>query len=120
MTDIRFDPASIRIEPGETVRFVLHNRGDLVHEFNIGTAHMHDEHQAQMLELMKSGALTTTEIRRGDGHMGHDHANSVLLEPGESGELIWRFAGPSDELEFACNVPGHYRAGMHGPFRFGS
>lgn len=49
--------------------------------------------------------------------MKHDDPNSVLLEPGQSGELIWRFSGDTT-LEFACNVPGHYQAGMYGDVRF--
>jgi uncharacterized cupredoxin-like copper-binding protein len=34
-----------------------------------------------------------------------------------SGELIWRFTRAMT-LEFACNVPGHYEAGMVGQVRF--
>jgi uncharacterized cupredoxin-like copper-binding protein len=45
--------------------------------------------------------------------MEHNDPNSVLLEPGKSAEVIWRFA-KAGELEFACNVPGHYDAGMVG------
>ena len=37
----------------------------------------------------------------------------VLLEPGQSGEIIWRFPDLAT-LEFACNVPGHYQSGMVG------
>ena len=120
MTDSRFDTRRIRVRPGETVRFVLHNSGSLVHEFNIGTSHMHDEHQAQMHELLQSGTLTPTDMRHDDAHTAHDHPNSILLEPGESGELIWRFGRAIESLQFACNVPGHYEAGMHGGFRFDS
>ena len=43
--------------------------------------------------------------------MAHSHSNSVLLSPGESGILIWKFSN-SAKLEAACNVPGHYKAGM--------
>ena len=43
--------------------------------------------------------------------MGHSHSNSVLLEPGKKGELILKFTS-NIELEAACNVPGHYEAGM--------
>ncbi len=49
--------------------------------------------------------------------MEHDDPNSLLLDPGESGELLWRFADGHKKLEFACNVPGHYQSGMHGKFR---
>jgi len=34
-----------------------------------------------------------------------------LLEPNQSAEIIWKFNMNSD-LEAACNVPGHYEAGM--------
>ena len=43
--------------------------------------------------------------------MSHSHSNSVLLEPNQSAELIWKFNTNAD-LEAACNVPGHYEAGM--------
>ena len=43
--------------------------------------------------------------------MAHSHSNSVLLSPGEKGELIWKFNNKV-KLEAACNVPGHYEAGM--------
>jgi uncharacterized cupredoxin-like copper-binding protein len=52
------------------------------------------------------------------GHGMHSDPNSVLLEPGQSGEVVWTF--PRDgEIEFACNVPGHYEAGMQGRFELG-
>lgn len=119
-----FRPESIRVQPGETVRFVLVNTGQLLHEFNIGTPRMHEVHQKEMLEMMELGVLTGTELKtdHGSAHSGHgmthDDPNSVLLEPGEKKELTWRFAGTTD-LEFACNVPGHYEAGMVGDIRQG-
>ena len=45
--------------------------------------------------------------------MKHDDPNSVLVEPGKTAELTWTFTR-ADNLEFACNVPGHYQAGMVG------
>ena len=43
--------------------------------------------------------------------MGHSHSNSVLLAPKEKGSLIWKFHNATN-IEVACNVPGHYQAGM--------
>ena len=43
--------------------------------------------------------------------MAHSHSNSALLEPNEIGEIIWKFTTGTN-LEAACNVPGHYEAGM--------
>ena len=42
-----------------------------------------------------------------------DDANAVFLKAGETRELVWRF-GKAGRIEFACNVPGHYEAGMKG------
>jgi uncharacterized cupredoxin-like copper-binding protein len=39
------------------------------------------------------------------------HSNSVLVEPNTSAEIIWKF-NTEAKLEAACNVPGHYEAGM--------
>jgi uncharacterized cupredoxin-like copper-binding protein len=57
------------------------------------------------------------EMDMGNGMtMKHDDPNSVLLEPGKSAEVIWTFPKKA-ELEFACNVPGHYESGMVGKVR---
>lgn len=118
MRDNHYEPEEIRVKAGKTVRFVVRNAGSLVHEFNIGTANMHAAHQDEMITMVEHGVLTADEYKAeaaaaADHAMGHDHANSVLLEPGETGEVVWTF--PSDgTLEFACNVPGHYQDGMVG------
>lgn len=125
MTDNRYEPESISVEAGETVRFVVHNRGELVHEFNIGTAAMHTAHQKDMAVMAEHGALMADRIDRarmmmdmgGGRTMEHKDPNAVLLEPGQSGEVVWTFSEPA-EIEFACNVPGHYEAGMVGNIRF--
>jgi len=35
MTDMAFTPTSLEVKAGETVRFVLVNKGQLLHEFNL-------------------------------------------------------------------------------------
>ncbi|MEX1196377.1 MAG: cupredoxin family protein [Pseudohongiellaceae bacterium] len=110
MRDNYFEPERLQIDAGTTVRFVIRNQGDLVHEFNIGTVAMHEEHQDEMARMIEQGAIRAGRIEQG---MSHDHANSVLLEPGESGEILWKFT-TSSTLEFACNIPGHYQSGMRG------
>ena len=89
---------------------------------------MHAEHQKEMLEMMESGMLTATGIntdmskmdhsKMGGGSMKHDDPNSVLVEPGKTEELTWTFT-QATELEFACNIPGHYESGMVGDIKFG-
>jgi uncharacterized cupredoxin-like copper-binding protein len=121
MTDNRYTPESISVKKGETVRFKVRNDGQIVHEFNIGTAAMHTAHQKEMAMMVEHGVLGIDKIHHekmnvdmGGGHvMKHDDPNSVLLEPGKSAELTWTFS-TNAKLEFACNVPGHYDAGMMG------
>lgn len=127
--DIGFDPTTITVRPGETVRFVVKNTGQLLHEFNIGTAAMHAEHRKEMMQMMESGMLTPTELNTDMPKMGHgsqaagapmkhDDPNTVLVSPGQTAELVWTFP-KGGAIEFACNIPGHYEAGMVGAIRFG-
>lgn len=121
--DNYFEPETIDVTAGETIRFVIRNEGGFVHEFNIGTAAMHEAHQEEMMMMMEHGVLqadsidwqAAADMQESMGHGMHDDANAVLLEPGESAEVVWSFPqeGP---LEFACNVPGHYASGMMGDF----
>ncbi|AHC34346.1 MULTISPECIES: plastocyanin/azurin family copper-binding protein [Pseudomonas] len=128
LQDISFSPKSLDVKAGETVRFVLVNKGQLLHEFNLGDAAMHAEHQKEMLQMQASGMLNATGMGKmdhsamGHGDMGgmggmggmkHDDPNSVLVEPGKTAELTWTFTKATG-LEFACNIPGHYQAGMVG------
>lgn len=121
MYDNYYEPENVAVEEGETVRFVVKNEGMLVHEFNIGTAAMHANHQDEMMLMMEHGVIKGDTIDRemmkmdmgGGKTMEHDDPNSVLLEPGEEAELVWTFSKSTD-LEFACNIPGHYDAGMVG------
>ncbi|WP_321863182.1 cupredoxin family protein [Pseudomonas paraveronii] len=128
LQDMSFSPKSLDVKAGETVRFVLVNKGQLLHEFNLGDAAMHAEHQKQMMQMQSSGMLNATGMGKMDhgamdhgamgnmGNMGgmkHDDPNSVLVEPGKTAELTWTFTKASG-LEFACNIPGHYQAGMVG------
>lgn len=122
-----YEPETVEVKKGETIRFVLKNSGELLHEFNIGTASMHDNHQKEMAKMAEHGMLTATSVnhkmmnmdhsKMGMPSMKHDDPNAVLLEPGKSGELIWKFTNNA-KLEFACNLPGHYEAGMVGYINF--
>jgi len=125
MYDNYYEPENISVKPGETIRFIVRNKGEFVHEFNIGTAAMHATHQEEMMMMVEHGALEADRINHeammmdmGNGHtMKHDDPNSVLLEPGQEGEIIWKF-NEETSIEFACNVPGHYQAGMMGQVNF--
>ena len=119
MYDNYYEPREIKIKKGETIKFIVHNYGELVHEFNIATKEMHIKHQPEMMKMVEHEILLPNKIDRKkmkemakkDHAMGHTHSNSVLLEPNERDELIWKF-NTSIDLEAACNVPGHYDSGM--------
>ena len=119
MYDNFYEPNEIKIKKGETIKFKVHNFGELVHEFNIATKEMHLKHQPEMVKLVENEILLADkidkkkmkEMAKKDQSMSHSHANSVLLEPNEDGEIIWKF-NTEAKLEAACNIPGHYETGM--------
>lgn len=110
--DTEFNLKKIQVKSGETIRFVVRNKGDLVHEFTVGTHEMQKDHQAEMMKMMDEGKLTADKV---EGGMEHNHGNSALVEPGKEGEVIWMFHKGAT-LEFGCNIPGHYEQGMKGEF----
>ena len=119
MYDTFYEPNEFKIKKNDTIKFIVHNYGELVHEFNIATKEMHLKHQSEMMKMVENEILLADtinkkkmkELSKKDHAMSHTHANSVLLEPNKSEEIIWKF-NTSAELEAACNVPGHYEAGM--------
>ena len=96
--DTKFEPASITVRKGEQIRFVLENGGMEGHEFILATVAENRTHA----ELMKKIP-----------GMAHHAPNERRLAATERGELLWRFT-KAGEFEFACLIPGHYEAGMHG------
>ena len=123
MYDNYYEPNVIKIKKGETIKFVVENLGDLVHEYNIGTKEMHIKHQPEMQKLIDHEILLVDKIdkvkmkkmSKMDHSLGHSHANSIMLEPKKTGEIIWKFTKDIN-LEMACNIPGHYETGMFGNF----
>jgi uncharacterized cupredoxin-like copper-binding protein len=124
MHDNYFEPEALNLKEGETARFVVTNKGEFVHEFNIATAAMHETHGPEMQMMVDHGVLEPDRInwdaakkmQETMGHGMHMEGNSILLEPGQTGELIWKFPKHAS-LEFACNIPGHYDSGMMGDIK---
>jgi uncharacterized cupredoxin-like copper-binding protein len=99
MTDLmRFSPPEITVKQGETIKFVVANKGKLMHEMVIGTMEELKEHG----ELMKQ-------------HPGMEHEEPYMahVSPGKKEELVWQFT-KAGEFHYACLVPGHFEAGMIG------
>jgi uncharacterized cupredoxin-like copper-binding protein len=96
--NMRFSPDEASIKAGETVRFVVNNKGRLDHEMVIGTLAELKEHAAMMRKMPT---------------MKHAEPNMVTLAPGASGDIVWQFA-QAGTVDFACLIPGHMEAGMKG------
>ena len=111
MDQLAFSTTSVSAKAGETVRFVLRNSGDIMHDFTIGTVLMQKGRRALISELNGAGQIDDEDV----GKTSLDTPNAVLIMPGETKELTWTFTETTD-LEFGCNVPGHYEFGMKGAF----
>jgi uncharacterized cupredoxin-like copper-binding protein len=98
---MRFSPDSIEVRQGETVKLVVRNAGNMLHELVIGTRKELDEHAALMAKFPK---------------MEHDEPYMTHVAAGKNGEVVWNFNRPG-EFDFACLIPGHYQAGMVGKIR---
>ncbi|QEM84107.1 copper-binding protein [Halomonas binhaiensis] len=116
--DIWFDTKELQVSPGETIRFEVINTGQLEHEFVIGDAEAQQAHREMMQQMSGSH----------DAHGGHDMAEgehggsmqAVTVAPGETKELVWTAPQDVAQLEYACNIPGHYEVGMTGTIDLGA
>jgi len=97
MDTMKFNFSQSDLEEGDIVKFIVMNKGKVPHEFSIGTV----EEQAAHRKMMKDMP-----------NMKHDDGTAVSVAPGKTGELVWQFMG-TGKVQFACNVPGHFEAGMH-------
>jgi len=99
MTDtFRYTPSAITVKRGETVKFIVHNDGKLLHELILGTPDDLKAHAALMKKFPE---------------MEHADANMTHVKPGANGEMVWQFT-KAGEFQFGCLVPGHFEAGMVG------
>lgn len=102
MVDIAFEPGTLEVRKGETVRFVFENRGKVAHDAFIGDTDAQADHAMEMMRGDDDG--------HGGGH-GDDRGDAVTVEPGDTEELTYTF-DESGTVEIGCHQPGHYDAGM--------
>jgi uncharacterized cupredoxin-like copper-binding protein len=91
-------PDHVEARKGETIKFVIHNNGELDHEFVLATAKENLKH-ARAMEI--------------NPEMEHDDPNARRIGPRQTSEIIWKFTEPG-QFEYACLIPGHRDAGMLG------
>ena len=88
------------IKAGDIVTFVITNEGQIPHEFSIGDQREQKAHRKMMQKMPD---------------MIHEDGNTITVKPGETKKLTWNFGGggkSASDVIFACNVPGHFEAGM--------
>ncbi len=95
---MRFDPASLQVRRGETIRFEVTNAGKIQHEMVLGT----------MDELKKH-----SELMRKNPGMEHDEPYMAHVAPGKTETIVWTFT-QAGEFYYGCLVAGHFEAGMMG------
>ncbi len=95
---MRYEPARIEVRQGEQIRFLISNDGIYNHEFMLATVAENRKHGALMKKYPD---------------MEHADPNAVTVAPYVTAELLWKFT-KKGTFEYACLVPGHYEAGMHG------
>jgi uncharacterized cupredoxin-like copper-binding protein len=95
---MRFSPSRIDVKQGETIKFIIKNEGQVLHEFVLGTSATLAEHAAQMLKFP---------------NMEHDEPYMAHVKPGQTGQIVWTF-NRAGEFDFACLIAGHFQAGMVG------
>ena len=93
-----FVPERVEVRRGEQIRFVLRNNGALEHEFVLAS---------------RDDNLKHAEAMKKNPQMEHDDPNAKRLQPGKSGQIVWRFIN-AGEFEYGCLIPGHREAGMTG------
>lgn len=96
--EMKFLPGNIKVKQGETIRFVIKNGGEVLHEMVIG----------RKADLKKHAALMVR-------FPGMEHAEPYMAhaKEGQTAEIIWTFS-KLGTFEYGCLVPGHYEAGMRG------
>jgi uncharacterized cupredoxin-like copper-binding protein len=95
---LRFEPSEVTIKKGETVKFVVRNKGKLQHEMVLGTNDSLSQHAKMMLKFPG---------------MEHDEPHMAHVDPGKDAVMGWQFS-KAGVFNFGCLVPGHYEGGMKG------
>ena len=81
MYDNYYEPNIIEVKKGETIKFVVINLGELVHEFNIATKEMHIKHQPEMMMMVEKDILLgdRIDLKKMKEAAKTDHSMACLL-----------------------------------------
>ena len=109
-SEIMFNMTALEFSAGETVRFVVANKGEQPHEFTIGDG-AYQELARQMMTHMTGMGMDASSAEHATIHASA--GNTVTLDVGETKEIVWTFT-KAGTFEFSCNIPGHSEVGMKG------
>ncbi|MEX0985317.1 MAG: plastocyanin/azurin family copper-binding protein [Actinomycetota bacterium] len=96
-----FEPDVITVEPGETVRFVVHNGDPIDHEFIIGDAAVQRAHE------------------RGTESFHAPRPGEMTVPAGATRETTYTFPPAPATLILGCHLPSHYAYGMRAAITVG-
>ena len=97
----RFSVDELRVQPGETVRFVVRNTDPIEHELIVGDQSVQDRHE-----------VGTDALHGGT-------PGEVSVPAGSTAVTTYRFGTAGSPLLFGCHLPGHWAFGMHGTIKVG-
>lgn len=110
-SEIKYDIEALKFKAGETVRFVITNKGEQPHELTIGD----EKYQEVARQMMTHMAEMGMDLASPEHAALHASAgNTVVVQVSETKEIVWTFTKPGS-FEFSCNMPGHAEVGMKGP-----
>ena len=116
MKDIAFDPTSIQVRRGDTVKFEFKNTGAVAHEAFIGDEATQDSHAMEMSSSASASGTDSSMKGMGSDSMsdhggGAPSSEMLTVDPGKTGTLSYTFADAGTFI-IGCHQPGHYEAGM--------
>ncbi len=123
MSEMAFDPSSFTFHVGETVTLRFTNNGTVTHEAVVGDEGRQKQHEDAALAnptgatgatgtgmtstgvtgVGQSSSTSIAQLRRSLAHPGMNDPNAVMVEPGQSKDIVYSFAKPA-KLIIGCHV----------------
>ena len=100
MYDNYYEPDSFKVNKNETIKFIVENMGELVHEYNIATKEMHIKHQPEMQKMVEMEILLADTIDKEKIGKG----TSLAITTSKFAEKRNTFAIPGSKKYIPINI----------------